>query len=176
MKFLLAFSPLISFLLAQRALGPRTALMVAAAVAIGQLLTNAFIRRVGVKLLDGGSALLFVALAVYVGLSGRAMSLASIRLCIDIGLFLIVSASLLIGRPFTLQYSPLKLADHPGLLRVHYAVSGAWAAAFAAMCAVDVVWITHPGLPAIAMLVTTALFSVAAFAFTRWYPRHLNII
>lgn len=63
------------------------------------------------------------------------------RLRVDAGLFLIVLASIALRQPFTLQHAREKVAEalrnSPHFLRVFYAMTFAWALAFAAMVAAD---------------------------------------
>jgi len=169
MKIILAFLPLIAFLFAQRVIGPDSALIAAATVALGMTLTNIVIRRVDVKMLDLGSTVLFCGLAAYVHFSAVHLTLAQIRLCIDSGLLLIVLISVLTGRPFTLQYSPTSALHDPKIFQAHKVISGMWVAAFATMAAVDVLWILYPDLPTGGMVATSAAITVSAWLASRRY-------
>ena len=175
MPILLAFLPVAAFIVFERMAGSHIALLAAAALAAGLTLTNIFVRRTGAKILDLGSMTLFCGLAAYVQFSDAWLPLAAVRLVVDYGFVAIVLISILIRRPFTLQYVSRDRSGDPRVLRAHYAISSAWAAAFAAMAGVDVIWIMHPGLRTGLMLATTALSGTVAFRFTRWYPRHLGL-
>jgi len=169
MKIILAFLPLIAFLVAQRVIGPDSALIAAATVALGMTLTNIIIRRVGVKMLDLGSTVLFCGIAAYVHFSAMHLTLAQIRLCVDSGLLLIVLISVLTGRPFTLQYSPNSAPHDLRILHAHKVISAMWVAAFAAMAAVDILWILHPGLPTGSMVAASAVITVLTWLASRRY-------
>jgi hypothetical protein len=52
-----------------------------------------------------GTFLLFAGLALHALLREAAWSVIGVRLCAEAGLLLIVTASILTGRPFTLQYA-----------------------------------------------------------------------
>jgi hypothetical protein len=175
MKIILAFLPLIAFLAVQRFLGPDVALGAAAIIALCMTLTNVFIRRVGAKILDLGSTVLFGGLAAYVYFSSAHLTLAQIRLCADSGLLLIVVISLLIRRPFTLQYASVSAPYGKRMLSVHTVVTGMWAAAFAAMDVADVFWILHPEIPTGRMVAVSAVITVLAFTASRRYVASMKV-
>jgi hypothetical protein len=90
----------------------------------------------------------------------------------ELFLFLLLAASLLRKKPFSLEYAhvPPQERVEPFFMRVNIIISGIWAAAFAAMAAMDsalVLIATLPLWPAIA--VSVAAFAVAITATLR-YP------
>lgn len=105
-----------------------------------------------------------------------AWSVIGVRLCVDAGLLLVVLASIAAGRPFTLQYAREQVApelwDRPEFIRTNYAISAAWALAFAVMVAAEAALLTVPGLPTRIGVAAIVLALVGAFKFTGWYPQH----
>ena len=86
------------------------------------------------KILEIGTAILFGGLALYAILGGPVWSIVSVRLRVDTGLFLIVLTTLIVGKPFTLQYAREKVSqslwDTPQFIRSNYVVTGVWSGAF----------------------------------------------
>jgi hypothetical protein len=62
------------------------------------------------KIPEIGTAILFGALAVYAIVGGAAWSIVGVRLCVDLGLLIIVLVSMALRRPFTPQYKTVDLA------------------------------------------------------------------
>ena len=72
----------------------------------------------GEPVLEIGTAILFGSLAPYALLGRPAWSVIGVRLAVDAGLLLIVLASMVLGRPFTLQYAREQVAsEHTGTHR-----------------------------------------------------------
>src|SRR5262249_4638400 len=131
--------------------------------------------RRSLKLLEGGSLALFGALALAARVPAIQLSVAGVRLAVDGGLFALVTLSLLIGRPFTLQYAKEQVA--PGILatplfrRVNVEITAVWALAFAVMVAADAALAFLPGFTAVmAGAAIVAAMAGAAF-FTAWRPK-----
>jgi NAD(P)-dependent dehydrogenase (short-subunit alcohol dehydrogenase family) len=127
-----------------------------------------------VVVLEIGTFVLFAGLTVYAYLSGATWAVFSVRLKVDGCLFLIVLLSMLLGRPFTLQYAreqvPTGISNSPEFFRTNYIITAVWAAAFLIMTAIDAVMIYLPGTPhQVGILVTIAAI-YGAYRFTQWYP------
>ncbi len=105
MGILLAFAPFIVFAVVDRLIGPAQGLIAGAATSVVLLLRDwiGFHRKP--KILEIGTAILFGGLALYAILGGPIWSIVSVRLRVDVGLLLIVLTTLIIGKPFTLQYA-----------------------------------------------------------------------
>src|ERR1700740_2028824 len=58
-----------------------------------------------IKMLGAGSAVIFVALACYLAFDASALSPLAVKVAVDSGLLAIGLVSLVIRRPFTLQYA-----------------------------------------------------------------------
>ena len=176
MNMLLAFAPFIAFVVIERTVG-LSAGLAAGAVVSGVMLARDFLspgRRT--KILELGTFLLFGALTLYAVAYGASWSVPAVRLRVDGGLLLIVLASIALRQPFTLQYAREKVSPElwtsPSFIHVNYAITSAWALAFAAMVAADLLMAYVPSVPHPAGIVITIAALYAAMKFTGWYPAH----
>jgi protein-S-isoprenylcysteine O-methyltransferase Ste14 len=105
-------------------------------------------------------------------------SVIGVRLCVDIGLLLIVLISLAVGKPFTLQYAreqvSRELWESPQFRRTNYVISGVWALAFALMVLAELAILFMPQLPRRVGIIVIVLALVGAVKFTGWYPEHVR--
>lgn len=128
------------------------------------------------KVLPAGSAIVFAAIGLYLILVDAALSAAAVRLAVDIGVFAISLGSILIGRPFTLQYAlesvPAETASLPGFRRINYIITAAWAVALLLMMAASIALIYVPGLPIWSSVAMAFAARNSAVLFTKWYPAH----
>jgi hypothetical protein len=127
-----------------------------------------------IKMLGAGSAILFAALGGYIALVDSGWSTSAVKLAVDAGVLAISLTSLVIRRPFTLQYGrevvDAETAVLPGFMRVNYILSGAWTLAFLLMVMVNVLMIYVPGLPLWSGIVIAFAARNTALYFTKWYP------
>ena len=132
-----------------------------------------------VKILAAGSAILFAGIGLYLALAHPALSELGVKVSVDAGIFLISLVSMLIRRPFTLQYAleevPAETAGMPGFLRANYMITAAWTAATLLMMAANVVLLYVPGLPIWSSLAIAFAARNSAIYFTRWYPAYRRI-
>jgi hypothetical protein len=112
----------------------------------------------------------------YVTLIDPGWSTSAVKLAVDTGVLAISLASLLIRRPFTLQYAremvDAQTVALPGFLRVNYILSGAWTLAFLLMVMANVLLIYLPGLPLWSGIVIAFAARNTALYFTKWYPQY----
>jgi hypothetical protein len=98
---------------------------------------------------------------------------------VDAGLLLIVLASMVLGRPFTLQYAREQVAsehwDAPEFIRTNYVITAVWALAFAVMVAAKLALLTLPGVPRGIGIAAIVLALVGAVKFTGWYPDRVKV-
>ena len=174
MGLLLAFAPFILFIIAERLVGLKAGLIVAALISGATLLRDWLSRKRGVKVLEVGTFLLFGGLAAYSTVSGAAWSVVGVRLRVDAGLLLVVLVSIALRRPFTLPYAregaPREIWNTPAFLRTNDIITAVWALAFAVMVGADLVMLYLPDLPLKVGIGTTILAIVGAMRFTSWYP------
>ena len=131
-----------------------------------------------IKILGAGSAMLFAGLGFYITLVDAGWSTSAVKLAVDIGVLAISLLSILIGRPFTLQYAreivDAKTLALPNFLQVNYILSAAWTLAFLLMVMANLLLIYLPGLPLWLGIVIVFAARNTALYFTRWYPEYLR--
>lgn len=178
MGILLAFAPFIAFAVIDRLIGPIEGLWagtLAAAALLGRDLMTAGRTP---KILEIGTLFLFGGLAVYALLGGPAWTVIDVRLRVDAGLLLIVLLSMVVGRPFTLQYAREQVAPElwntPVFVRTNYVITAVWALAFAVMVLAELALLYVPNLPQRAGVIAIVLALVGAVKFTGWYPEHVS--
>ncbi|WP_441237173.1 hypothetical protein [Bradyrhizobium sp. 930_D9_N1_4] len=132
-----------------------------------------------VKILAAGSAIVFAAIGLYLALIDPAFGTLGVKLSVDIGIFVISLGSLLMRRPFTLQYAvetvPAETAAMPGFLTANYIITGAWTAAALLMAAANVALLYFPGLPLWSSLAVAFAARNSAIYFTKWYPEYRQV-
>ena len=178
MNILLGLASFIAFFVLARSIGAAAGLWAAAAIALA-LLARARLRgQTEVKLLEAGAAVLFVGLAIVASLVGSDWSVFEVRVFVDLGLVAITLGSILIGRPFTLQYAreqvPPERWTHPLFLAANRRISAVWALAFIVETACGAVVAWAPGVPPLFPLVANVLALAGAVAFTVEYPKRLR--
>jgi hypothetical protein len=173
MGILLAFAPFLAFALIDRLSGPTEGLIAGAVVSAALLLRDLIQGRTA-KVLEIGTAILFGGLALYALLGRPSWSVVGVRLVVDAGLLLTVLASLVMRRPFTLQYARERVAPElwgePEFVRTNYVITAVWALAFAVMVVAELVLLYVPDVPPRAGIVAIVLALVGAVKFTGWYP------
>jgi len=170
MTLVLGFAPFILFAVLSR-LSADLALWAAFAAAFVVTIRD-FVESPSLRLLDVGNLALFGVLALVRGFLAPGLSLVTVRALAELFLFLLLAASLVRRKPFSLEYAhvPPEERAHPLFMRVNMVISSIWAAAFAVMAAMDSALVfvaTLPLWPAIA--VSVAAFAVA-ITFTLRYP------
>jgi hypothetical protein len=103
------------------------------------------------KILEIGTAMLFGGLALYAVLGGPVWSILGVRLRVDVGLFLMVLTTLIVGKPFTLQYAREQVPDSlwktPQFIRSNYVITGVWSGAFLILVLADLILIYRTDYP-----------------------------
>lgn len=172
MNLILGFAPFILFAVFTR-LSADFALWVAFAAAFVVTIRD-FVERPSLRLLDCGSLVLFAGLALWRGFVQPDLSLAAVRLAADLGMFVLLGCSLLVGRPFSLQYASVRTGGEewpPRLFRrVNYVISAIWIAGFAVMAAADGAVTFDPDMPFYIAVAADLLALGLATLFTLRYP------
>lgn len=131
------------------------------------------------KMLAAGSAILFAGIGLYLVFADGTLGTLAVKVSVDAGIFIISLGSMLIRRPFTLQYAiesvPAEIAAMPGFLRANYIITGAWTAATLLMMAANIVLLYVPGLPIWSSLAIAFAARNSALYFTKWYPEYRRI-
>jgi hypothetical protein len=173
MSILLGLTPFIVFFVLMRLVHPLAGL--GAAFAVSLLMGFVQWRRgESIKVLEVGSLVLFGVLTLYTLIAAPEWTVATVRLAVDGGLFLIAAVSLLIRQPFTLQYAresvPQELWTSPIFFTTNVRITAVWTAAFAVMTAADAAAQYVEAIPLWVDIAATIAAFVGAFWFTRWYP------
>src|SRR3954462_13592305 len=104
-----------------------------------------------VKILAVGSALLFAAIGLHLVLFDPALGTLGVKLSVDIGIFVISLGSMLVRRPFTLQYAlesvPAEIAAVPGFHYANYVITGEGTGAARLVEPPNLVLLYVPGRP-----------------------------
>jgi hypothetical protein len=105
MGILLAFAPFVVFAVIARLIGPTLGLGAGAATSAALLIRDWISPDRKPKILEIGTAILFGVLTLYSLLLHPTWSVVEVRLLVDAGLLLIVVFTMVIRKPFTLQYA-----------------------------------------------------------------------
>jgi hypothetical protein len=173
MNILLGLTPFIAFFVLMQLVYPLGGLLGAFAVSV-LLGVVQWRRGETIKVLEIGSLALFGVLALYTLIAAPDWTVATVRLAVDGGLFLIALISLVIGQPFTLQYAresvPREFWTTPVFFSTNVRITAVWTAAFAVMTAADAAAQYVEAIPLWVDVAATVVAFAAAFWFTRWYP------
>ncbi len=134
------------------------------------------VRSRSIKMLGAGSAVVFTAIGFYVTLIDPALGRSAVKFAVDAGIFAISLMSIVIRRPFTLQYA-IEAVDadtmkRPGFMRANYIIAWAWTAAALLMMMGNVAIIYLPWLPLWSGLLIAFAARNSAVYFTKWYPEY----
>jgi hypothetical protein len=172
MNLVVGFAPFILFALLSR-LSADLALWVAFAAAFVVTIRD-FVESPSLRLLDAGCLVLFALLALWRGFLDPSLPLAMVRFVADLALFVLLGGSVLLRRPFSIDYARLdpREAAWPAPLfrKVNYLVSGVWAAAFLAMAVADGAVAFIQGLAIYGSIAISVIALGLAATFTLRYP------
>jgi hypothetical protein len=129
-----------------------------------------------VKMLGAGSVVVFSGIGAYVTLIDPNLSHSAVKLAADVGVLAISLVSLVIRKPFVLQYALEEVdaatAKLPGFLKATYIITWVWTGAFVLMIIGNALMIYVPGLPFWSSLVIAVAARNSAAYFTTWYPQY----
>jgi hypothetical protein len=150
MGMLLGFLPFLTFAILSVLEGALLGLIAGAVVSAALMLRTVMHGRAP-KILEVGTFILFAALALYVVLAGRDLSVVAVRLGVDIGLLAVILISMAIRHPFTLQYAreqvPREYWTSARFIRTNYAITAGWAGVFLVMILAEATMLAVPQLP-----------------------------
>jgi len=173
MSILLGLSPFVTFFALMRLATPVTGL-IGALVVSSLLCVRMSWRGESVKILEVGSLILFGLLTGYTLLAAPRWTVATVRLAVDGGLLVIALVSLVIDRPFTLQYAREQVPEQywglPLFLRTNRIVTAVWATTFAIFVGADAAAEYIPAIPIWVDVAVSIAALVGAVVFSRRYP------
>ena len=175
MTIFLILAPFGSFALLMLVTTAEVSLFASAAICLAVIGFDV-VRDRSIKMLGAGCVVVFAGIGGYVTLIDPNLSSSAVKLTTDIGVLLISLTSLIIRKPFVLQYAreavDAETAKLPGFLKATYIITWAWTAAFVLMIAGNVLTIYVPGLPLWSGLVIAFAARNSAAYFTTWYPQY----
>jgi hypothetical protein len=175
MTIFLILAPFGAFALLMLVTTAEISLFTAAAICLAVIGIDVYRSR-SIKILGAGSVVLFSGIGTYVALIDPALSSSVVKLSIDIGMLAISLASLILRKPFIMQYAleevDTETAKQPGFIKAVYLITWAWNAAFVLMIVGNVLTIYVPGLPLWTSLVIAFAARNSAAYFTTWYPQY----
>jgi len=171
----LILAPFGSFALLMLVTSAEISLFASAAICLAVIGIDVYRGR-SIKMLGAGCVIVFAGLGVYVWLVDPNLSHSAVKLMVDIGALAISLVSLIIRKPFILQYAleavDAETAKLPGFRKAIYIITWAWIGAFVLMIAGNVLTIYVPGLPLWSGLVIAFAARNSAAYFTTWYPQY----
>ena len=175
MTIFLILAPFGSFALLMLVTSTEISLFTSAAICLAVIGFD-LVRGRSIKMLGAGSVAVFSGIGAYVALIDPNLSHSAVKLAADVGVFAISLASLIIRKPFVLQYALEEVdaatAKLPGFMKATYIITWAWTGAFVLMILGNVLTICVPGLPLWAGLVIAFAARNSAAYFTTWYPQY----
>lgn len=178
MGILLAFAPFIAFAVVDRLVGSTEGLVAGTIVSAALIIRDWLTPGRSPKVLEIGTVILFAGLTLYALVAAPNWSIFGVRLWVDAGLLVIVLISMVVQRPFTLQYAretvDRSLWDTPAFIRTNYVITGVWALAFAVLVVADLILVYMTQVPHRVGIIITVLALVGAFKFTSWYPDRVS--
>lgn len=128
------------------------------------------------KILGVGSVIVFTAVGGYVTEIDPDLSVSGVKFAVDAGIFVVTLGSILIRKPFTLQYAieavDAETAKLPGFIRANYLITAVWTLSMLLMMAGNAALIYVPGLPLWSGLLIAFAARNSAVYFTKWYPEY----
>ena len=175
MTIFLILAPFGSFALLMLVTSAQVSLFASAAICLAVIGID-IARGRSVKMLGAGSVVVFSGIGAYVALIDPNLSSSAVKLAADVGVLAISLVSIVIRKPFVLQYALEEVdaatARLPGFLKATYIITWAWTGAFVLMIIGNVLTIYVPGLPLWSSLVIAFAARNSAAYFTTWYPQY----
>ena len=175
MTIFLILAPFASFALLMLVTSAEVSLFATASICLAVIGLDVARGR-SIKMLGAGSVVVFAGIGGYIALIDPNLSHSAVKLTVDIGMLAISLASLIIRKPFILQYAleevDAETAKLPGFRKAIYIITWAWTGAFVLMIIGNVLTIYVPGVPLWSGLVIAFAARNSAAYFTRWYPQY----
>ena len=175
MTIFLILAPFASFTLLMLVTSAEVSLFASASICLAVIGLDVARGR-SIKMLGAGSVVVFAGIGGYIALIDPNLSHSAVKLAVDIGMLAISLASIVMRKPFVLQYAleevDASTAKLPGFLNATYIITWAWTGAFVLMIIGNVLTIYVPGLPLWSGLVIAFAARNSAAFFTTWYPQY----
>ncbi len=176
MTLFLILAPFATFAVLMATSTISASLAASALVAAAVLGWELFNRR-SLKALTLGALATFAVLLAYHTLA-EPITGTTTRLAVDGALAAIAVGSIVIRRPFTLQYAreqvDAETQARPRFMETNYVLTGVWTSAFALMFAADSLALYLPEVPVWSIAGIAFLARNGATLFTQWYPKRVQ--
>ncbi len=174
MGMLMTFAPWLAFWILASQGKLFLAIAVALAASVAAIVMEKKAGR-GAKILQVGTLAVFALFGLAAVFGDSAWLGHWIRLLSNAALTLIVLVSILIGKPFTIQYAresvPKERWDSPEFLRANYVITWVWFAAFVVNAAASGLEHILPSINVAVNYVISIVPFIAASVFTSWYTK-----
>jgi hypothetical protein len=175
MTIFLILAPFGAFALLMLVTSAEIALFASAAICLAVIGIDVARGR-SIKMLGAGSVVVFSGIGAYVTLIDPNLSHTAVKIAADVGVLAISLASLIIRKPFVLQYALEEVdaatAKLPDFMKATYIITWAWTGALVLMIIGNMLTIYLPGLPLWSGLVIAFAARNSAAYFTTWYPQY----
>ena len=175
MTIFLILAPFGAFALLMLVTSAEIALFASAAICLAVIGIDVARGR-SIKMLGAGSVVVFSSIGAYVAWVDPNLSQSAVKIAVDAGVLAISLASLILRRPFVLQYAlehvDAATAKLPDFLKATYIITWAWTGACVLMIIGNALTIYVPGLPLWSGLVIAFAVRNSAAYFTTWYPQY----
>ena len=175
MTIFLILAPYGAFALLMLVTSAEIALFAAAVICLAVIAYD-MVRGRSLKILGVGSVVVFTAVGGYVTEINPDLSVSGVKFAVDAGIFLVTLGSIVIGKPFTLQYAlevvDAETAKLPGFIKANYLITAVWTLSMLLMMAGNAALIYVPGLPLWSGLLIAFAARNSAVYFTKWYPEY----
>ncbi len=175
MTIFLILAPYGAFALLMLVSSADVALFTGAAICLAVIVYD-MVRGRSLKILGVGSVIVFTAVGGYVTEIDPDLSVSGVKFAVDSGIFLVTLGSILVRKPFTLQYAlevvDAETAKLPGFIKANYLITAVWTLSMLLMMAGNVALIYVPGLPLWSGLLIAFAARNSAVYFTKWYPEY----
>lgn len=168
MSIILGFLPFLVFAVMERLTGVSAGLAAATSVALVLCIKDWKGPRRHCGVLELVSLVVFGAMTAYAVTYSPTWSVILVRIIVDSALMLVMLASLLVGRPFTLSYASPSTRPaiwlSPKFIRGHYIVSGVWTIALLVIVVSDSAMLLWPASTVVAMgFIVSAILAAGRF-------------
>jgi hypothetical protein len=175
MTIFLILAPYAAFSLLMLVSSADVALFTGAAICLAVIAYD-MVRGRSLKILGVGSVIVFTAVGGYITEIDPELSVSGVKFAVDTGIFLVTLGSILIGKPFTLQYAreavDAETLKVPGFIKANYIITAAWTLSMLLMMAGNIALIYVPSLPLWSGLLIAFAARNSAVYFTKWYPEY----
>ncbi|OGW75715.1 MAG: hypothetical protein A2Z72_03340 [Omnitrophica bacterium RBG_13_46_9] len=174
MEMLLSFMPWFLFWVLLSMRKPEPAALAGFFVTFIVIIVEKFKGR-SIKILQAGTLFFFLALAALALFTELEWFGHWVNLLSNLALTMIVFISIVIGKPFTLQYAkeetPEKYWSSPEFIQINYMISCVWFLAFLVNLTPSVIRALGVKIPVSSSWAASLISFAAAAKFTAWYPR-----